>query len=274
MKYLVSCLCSLLPLAGFSQVFLDSLLSNGLDERTHQLYSNKERRSLDLDRYDNSWVITIGGAGDFVVDGQSMLALFNNDFYEFYHNATLDFSSPLKKKKFEQSEEFAEWKDEMQMQRDFVIDDTLHMPLEEVYREPLTYDIDKGRFIISPYHPSIYGNGTFIIPTSLSKFFVNPRLSYDFYCNIANEDIALSMENTDRYDNHKYDFLIRFRYLEKPPTPSATSRTNSNRNRQQIISSDSSNKVFFEIVDIILYKTSNKQVVWSMLLGDLSQTVN
>ena len=110
-----------------------------------------------------------------------MLALFNNDFYEFYHNAEIDFSSPLKRKKFEQSQDYAEWKDEMQMQRDFVIGDTLHMPLEGIYREPIQYDVNRGGFIISPYHPSVAGNSKFLIPTKLTKFFDNPRISFAIY---------------------------------------------------------------------------------------------
>lgn len=254
------------------QVFLDSLLSNGFDdERPHQLYSAKERRYLELDEYDHSWVIPIGGAGDFIIDGESMLALFNNDFYEFYHNAEIDFSSPLKRKKFEQSQDYAEWKDEMQMQRDFVIGDTLHMPLEGIYREPIQYDVNRGGFIISPYHPSVAGNSKFLIPTKLTKFFDNPRLSFDFFCNISNEDIALELENTDRYEPYKYDFLVRFRYLENPP---ANKPGNAGKgNGRQVMFTDSSKTPHFEIVDIILYKTSNEQVVWSMLLGDLSNTV-
>lgn len=270
MKLILSYIFLLSCLNASGQVFIDSLLSNGLDERPHKEYSEKERKVLELDRNGDPWVISIGGAGDFLEDEESMEALLLNDFYKFYHNTSLDFSTPLKRKRFEQTEEYKEWKEEMNTIRDYVLSDTLHMPIRDIYNYSHEYDVDNGCFLFSAQGLFI-GGIPLCIPNSLKKHFKTAdTYCFSFYAPIQNWDVAAEIED-QKLPPYSYDFLIRFKYRDKEPKNNIYPKTSK---KQQYVLFPINKSPYLEVVDVILYKVSTGQVVWSMLLGDLSDTLH
>lgn len=270
MKFIFSYIILLSCLSASSQVYIDSLLSNGLDERPHKVYSEKERKMLGFDRTGEPWVISIGGYGDFLEDEESMEALLLNDFYKFYHNTSLDFSTPLKRKRFELTEEYKEWKEEMNMIRDYVISDTLHMPIRDIYNYSHEYDVDNGCFLFSAQGPSI-GSIPLCVPHYLKKHFkTTDTYCFSFYVPIHNWNVAAEIEDQN-LQPYSYDFLIRFKYRDKEPKDSSYRKESK---KQQYILSPINKSPYLEVVDVILYKVSTGQIVWSMLLGDFSGTLN
>lgn len=276
---------------AFCAIYLDSLLSDGLSEKPHQLYSYKERRFFNLPYNDASWVIDNGGESD-VIDNYAFWGLLYNDFYIYYHNAKIDLSSPLKKKMFEQSEDYNSFLDDMQTSRNRILCDTIHFPLDGVLGYVHEYDVTKGGFSLSsdlpnefpdfpPQSKSIRRLNTQVslshesdngckyavlssssnnniprdltISQSIRKQFsrVSGR-KIQFFVPISNLDVAVDIENSVSGENvpkdDNYQFLCRVKYCNEPHS-------------------------IMEIVDIILFKTSNRQVVWSMTLGDLSDSL-
>lgn len=276
---------------AFCQISLDSLLSDGLSEKPHQLYSYKERRCLDLPYNDNSWVIDNGGEAD-IVDNYAFWGLLYNDFYIYYHDANIDLSTPLKKKMFEQSEDYNSFLSDMQTLRNRIVCDTIHFSLDGVLGHVHEYDVSKGGFFLSAELPnempdfpplsknirrlntqvsisSETSNGCeYAIISSSSNNYIPRDLSINdlikknfqrvsgrkiyFFVPISNLNVAVDIENSGYGDNvpkdDNYQFICRVKYCNEPhPT--------------------------MEIVDRIMFETNNRQVVWSMSLGDISESL-
>lgn len=253
-----------------SQVFLMDILSDDLGEYPHQVYSDDEREYYELDKDDKFWIISIGG-DDYVMDSQSVMGALCDNVYELFHDASIDLSTPLKRKLFEKTDTYNDWMDEFKKISCFLKENTLHAPLEGVFRYQHKYDIDKGRFEIScgyPEFPSIdnkYAN--FYVPKDLKSFFRSVGHNMSFYVYIKNELVALEMENTESYGKHPYEFLIRFFYNGTSHDEEKILRHIRGESERVV---KTTYGVCFDIYDIILYKTSNHQVVWSMRQGDLS----
>lgn len=259
---------------SFGQVYLKDILYNGNDEKPHKVYTRSEMESADFDgySYDGLWVIKNNGKS-IVIDNDSFWGLMDGNFYKFYHNARIDLSSPLKQKVFEKSEEYAKMKEEMDLLMSIVREDSFHLSFECMEYDH-EYDLGNGGFDFEFEKPSGFPIITYASnpPTGGPLENGAPKYSaiYDskvkniikeyqpweikFFVPIANEDVALGIENTrdEGYylDEIEYGFLMKCKYKE-----------------------DSYPAPVIVIEDIILVRTSDNQVVWSATLGDLSDNL-
>ncbi|MBD5372954.1 MAG: hypothetical protein HDR75_06405 [Bacteroides sp.] len=274
MKIISIVICVLITSFCNAQIYLNDVLSDILSEFPHQVYSDEEREEYKLDKEDRDWIMDIAG-DSYVLDSRSVMGVFCDNVYELYHDASIDLSSPLKRKLFEKTDTYIDWMDELKKISYVIKGDTLHAPLDGVFRYQHKYDIEKGRFVISCSFPQFPSIGTthafFYVPKDLKPFFHSSGFSKQIYVNIENETVALEIENTENYGKHPYEFLVRFFY-NGPYHDDESINEHDNGNGKRLVTR--STGVSLEIYDIILYKTSNHQIVWSMRLGDLSNTID
>lgn len=253
----------------FGQVYLKDILFNGQEEKPHMkcYYVERFKRFTESD-----WLI-----GDENVDMKDFNNLLKNDFYAFYKNKIdgVDLSSDLRKKIFERTDEYKTLRDRMTNLRNMVLDDTIHVQLDG-FKYSTMYDVNRGGF-----HPQLDFPENFPIikagynryppyiqhydPTRPAPFWTiisdevlrNVEDKWEnnikFFMPIANEEVALCIEESctnEHYSrNDDYQFLLRLKYVTTPDPA-------------------------LKIVDIILYRTSDRQIIWSVTTGDLSQKLN
>lgn len=261
-------------------LFADSLFTSGPTSRPHQIFTDKELLEYDLPTYDAKtyWIVNSSNLDEEILDDESFWGLLYNDFYRYYHNADINVSTDLKKKVFEKSDLYKELKNEMDFTRDILISDTIHMPLLKFRYYNHVYDVKKGGFLIrgsldsklppfSPTRPSkakskyeVFFDEDpnspnndrtdypkyFKIPSSLKgkiEQFNGRRFS--FFMPIANEEIAIQIEDFNQSCENSFDLLMQFHYVQDQ-TP------------------------YIELVDIILLSNKDKRIIWTLNQGDLS----
>ncbi len=223
----------------------DSLLTTGETSRPHQIFTDSELTLYELPTYDDQtyWVVNSTNLDEVILNNCEFWGLLYNDFYRFYHNADINVSTDLKKKIFENSDQYVELKDEMNVIRSFLLSDTIHMPLRNFVNYAREYDVKRGGFLIreeldnelppffskeSPHSNSLsktltveiisnhgsYYPKYFVIPNSLKGKidFVKGR-KFSFFMPIANEDIAVQIEDMNRPYDNSFDLLMQFHYV-------------------------------------------------------------
>lgn len=257
---------------AYGQVYLKDILYNGGIENPHKIYTRAEIESVNFNGYSDEglWVIRNNGKSK-VIDNESFWGLMNGDFYKYYHNTRIDLSTPLKQKAFEKSEEYAQMKEEMEQLMQIVRGDSFHFPFYCMGYDHV-YDIENGgfnlEFEIQSGFPTIMWDGNKSHSSPMANGAPNRLVVYEsklkdiiteyqgwkirFFTPIANEDVAIGIENTrdDGYylDDINYGFLMKCKYIDKAYP-------------------------VIEIEDIILVRSSDNQVVWSATTGDLSQNL-
>lgn len=272
-------LFSVIPVSA-DVLFADSLLTTGATSRPHQIFTDSELILYELPTYDAKtyWVVNSTNLDEEILDDYSFWGLLYNDFYRYYHNADINVSTDLKKKVFEKSDLYTELKDEMKSTRDILLSDTIHMPLHNFVNYAREYDIKRGGFFIREeldkelppfisdktsnvkYHGKTLSINIiheprakesrypkyFAIPNSLSgKIESTNDRHFSFFMPIANEEIAVQIEDMNRPYDNSFDLLIQFHYVQKP-------------------------EPYVELVDIILLRNKDKHIIWTLSNGDLS----
>ncbi len=261
-------------------VYADSLFTSGPTSRPHQIFTDSELLEYDLPTYDAKtyWIVNASNLDDEILDDESFWGLLYNDFYRYYHNADINVSTELKKKFFEKSDIYKEFRNDMDLTRDILISDTIHMPLHNFVGYAREYDVKRGGFLIKeeldaqlpPFFtnkpskarsknndlfvevidtPNL--NGTdypqyFKIPSSLKgKIESFNGRNFSFFMPIANEEIAIQIEDMNRPYENSFDLLLQFHYIQDK-TP------------------------YIELVDVILLSNKDKRIIWTLDKGDLS----
>lgn len=255
---------------AFGQKYLKDILFNGDEEKPHMVYSAAERTQFRLRPNSYYWSVN-----NNKIENEKFWGLLENDFYSFYDIKDVDLSSPLKRKIYEKTDEYKVKGEEMTRLRNLVLNETIHVPFTGLKYEH-QYDVNKGGFVLEcelpSYFPHLtednYGNSDrpksidstkpapdFITISNMVKKYVEQVYydnSFNFFMPISNEEVALGIEETRNGGNYPqdddYQFLLRLKYCATP-IPS------------------------LEIVDIILYRPIDNQIVWSATTGDLSQNI-
>lgn len=258
----------------------DSLLSDGPLSRPHQVFSDAELRYYELPTYDAKtyWIVNSANLEEEILEDYGFWGLLYNDFYRYYHNAEINVSTELKKKVFENSDLYSEMKDEMDFTRNILLSDTIHMPLRHFVNYAREYDIKRGGFLVreelDEELPPFYQNPTpttksryktlsveiisnprsagsyypkyFVIPKSLkNKFESYNERRFSFFMPIANEKIAVQIEDMNRPYDTSFELLLQFHYVQNPEPR-------------------------IELVDIILLSNKDNRILWTLSKGDLS----
>lgn len=255
----------------------DSLLTDGPLSRPHQIFTDEELYHYELPTYDDKtyWVVNSANLDEEILEDNGFWGLLYNDFYRYYHNAEINVSTELKKKVFEKSDLYSEMKDEMNFTREILLSDTIHMPLRHFVNYAREYDVNRGGFVVReeldselpPFYmkvtptsknnrnisvrmisePSVAGSGYpkyFFIPKSLeNKIESVDGRRFSFFLPIANEDIALQIEDMNRPYDKNFDLLLQFHYVQKP-------------------------EPIVELVDIILLRNKDNSIIWTLTRGD------
>ena len=261
-------------------LFADSLLSDGPLSRPHQIFSDAELRYYELPTYDAKtyWIVNSANLEEEILEDYGFWGLLYNDFYRYYHNAEINVSTELKKKVFEKSDLYTELKEEMDFTRNILLSDTIHMPLRNFVNYAREYDVNRGGFLVReeldeelpPFYqsPTNTTNSRYktlsvdIISNPISagseypKYFVIPKAlknkiessngrKFSFFMPIANEAIAVQIEDMNRPYDTSFDLLLQFHYVQNP-------------------------EPIIELVDIILLSNKDNRILWALSKGDLS----
>lgn len=216
-------------------------------------------------------------------------ALIDDDVYSYF-DIENEYLTPLKKKLFEDSDEFQEKKKAFREAKMQALETICCLNVYN-YNSQI-YDLDRGGFNISLQKPFNLG---LVVPLNLEN-----KISKDlkFFMPISN-----LMEASKIEDKKDYGFLILFDYFPvsesktEIPTPSPQNnqqkpkspvskyapgittapqrrkKTTDNLLSEEIEVSSSADLMGlnFMIRDILLYKKSTGEVVWSAISGDWSQ---
>lgn len=217
-------------------------------------------------RYHDYWYIPSGDSC-VRVDEYSYPYLIDNDFYGYISDKvdTQNLESPLSRKKFEASDDYANLYSEYKRLRQIVLNDTIYQRYYNCWQETTPqYDINNGRFVfwfqdlefpesVDSYN---HNNGIVVPKKYLPHFRYELRMwkgkKSKVYYNevlvpIKNEDIALEIERSNDYFDHDkatYRMQIFYRYI------------NGGQKK--------------ELVDIVLYQIETNYIVWSLTGGDNS----
>lgn len=272
-----------------NDLFADSLFTSGVTSRPHQIFSNSELLYYHIPSYDGTryWIVNSANLDELILDDENFWGLLYNDFYRYYHDADINVSTDLKKKNFEKSDLFEEFRNDMNFERNLLISDTIHMPLHRFANYKHEYDVNKGGFHINeeldynlpPFltnrpnrqskekskYEINFGNEPnktnidrtyepkyFKIPSSLKgKIESFENRYFSFFMPIANEEIALQIE----------DMCLR----EDIVQPSENSF-------ELLIQFHyiQAKTPFIELVDVILLRIKDQRIIWTLSKGDLS----
>lgn len=237
--------------------------------------TDAECKLFNLPANSTAWVCEIASESE-LFDTRQMLGLINNDIFKCYYNVDVfkALNTPLKRKQFIGSEDYEEYNLYFVKERELLLNSPVTFHITNLSRYASDYDIDRGGFYVKipflftnanksffgpgifPWHLLPNGEIKFTIPKKILKkhfkpdYYNSAGISHDkFYLNeffipIANEDIALKIENeTDK----RQDFEII------------------------LVSHFSPKESGFIIDDIILFHKPTEFVVWSFSKGDLSK---
>ena len=261
-------------------VYADSLFTSGPTSRPHQIFTDLELLEYDLPTYDAKtyWIVNSSNLDEEILDDESCWGLLYNDFYRYYHNADINVSTELKKKVFEKSALYNEFRNDMDFTRDILISDTIHMPLHNFVGYAREYDVKRGGFLIreelDAQLPPFFTNKPSKARSKNKDLFVevidNPILNgtdypqylkipsslkgkiesfngrnFSFFIPIANEEIAVQIEDMNHPFENSFDLLMQFHYVQ-------------------------ANTPYIELVDVILLSNKDKRIIWTLDKGDLS----
>lgn len=261
-------------------IYADSLLMDGPMSRPHQIFTDSELRYYDLPTYGSEtyWIVNAANLEEELLEDNEFWGLLYNDFYRYYDKADINVSTELKKKIFEKSELYTEFKDDMNFTRNILIADTIHMPLRDFFNYAREYDINRGGFLVQeelygelpPFkqkehsasnsrsrtltvdiigRPRSVGSRYpkyFVIPDNLkSKIDISNDRKFKFFIPIKKEEIAVQIEDMNGPYDNSFELLIQFHYVDK-------------------------SEPYIELVDILLLDNKNNRILWTLAKGDMS----
>ena len=187
-------------------------------------------------------------------------ALITGDYFAYYGLSEYDLT-PLKRQMLMQSEEYQEKFNRMNEEREKVANSYCHYKVE-FYRP--VYDLQKGGFELileKGFNKNYYDPFLIVIPDYMSNIVKRNKNGYlEFFVPISNLEEAVKIE--DKYD---YGVAIRFNYM--PCEKIVESNDEDNYYKREPVLGN----MIFELNDIILYKKSSGEIVWTALLGDYSE---
>lgn len=219
--------------------------------------------SVNKVKYD-VWHIPMDSVYYVTVLPNEFISLFKDDVYGMIHDKDIDLSTPLKKKLFERTERYAKYDSLFHIIQKHTLNHAIHYwdKVETNYKLSYRqYDLDRGGFLFHFNPPfSTY------VPSKFSHSFIRKDT---FIAKVNNLDVASLIEDSYGKNN---DFIICYliqHHSSEPPKGYTLSMSTENSHY-----SSTSPSFYFELLDIQLIHQDSKRIIWSLTLGDLSNTVN
>lgn len=201
-------------------------------------------------------------------------ALINDDYFSYYGISENNLT-PLKKQMLLQSEEYQVKSKQMSEKKEEALNSYCHYTVG--FSKPV-YDLQNGGFelILEKGFNNNYSDPFLIfIPESLSETVKrNENDNIEFFVPISNLEEAVKIE-----DNFDYDVAIQFNYmpceeiieLEEEDIDDEKLLNAVIQHPRLSIGQPELGNMVFALRDVILYKISSGEIVWTALLGDYSE---